>query len=88
MAKKKKTGVPVSERALFARINRALAREDVHYPSELKRCRRNTRAFLEFGRYYILDTQYGGIHPSNIYLEDYGREMGVLADHEYLAEDE
>jgi hypothetical protein len=75
--------VPVSERALFARINRALAKDG----EGLRRCRRNSRAWPELGDYYVINVNKNWITGKQIDLEGYGRELKVLADFEELSED-
>ena len=79
MSKVKK--VPVSERALMARLNRKLQHED----RVLKKCRAgNTRAYQELGDYYIIGYPHGGVDSANIDLESWARDYGVLADYEEL----
>ena len=74
--------VPVSERALLARINRRLRDDD----EVVKKCREDSRAYYELGDYYILGISVGGINEKNIDLEDYGRELGCLADYEEMTQ--
>lgn len=75
--------VPVSERALVGRINRALAKDG----EALRRCRRNSRAWPELGDYYVVDINKNFVTGKRLDLEDYGRELKVLADFEALSED-
>lgn len=75
---------PVTERALIHRINRVLAKED----KVLRRCRYNSSGFSYLGRYYqhdIATNLAGNMFDRLCDLEAYGREMKVLAPHEYLA---
>ena len=72
--------VPISERALFARINRALAKEG----ETLRRCRPDSRWSNELGYYYALDISRNAITSKHVDLEDWGREMGVLKPYEKL----
>lgn len=75
--------VPISERALVARINRRLAKED----EALNRCRENARGFDYFGRYYRLDLRRNQVVDSHVDPEELGREIKVLAEWECLAKD-
>jgi hypothetical protein len=95
MSKKKaiQKGVPVTSRALEQRVNRALAKED----ERLLKTRpgrpnargeiRESRARQEFGEYYIVSTTSGGCSHKNIDLENWARDLKVLADWEYLEEE-
>ncbi len=74
--------IPVSERALSTRIRRALEKEGM----TLRRAR-GTRALLDFGDWYVINTRMNAVVDKDIGLEDYGRELGVLKDFEELAED-
>jgi hypothetical protein len=87
----KKQTVPVSERALIQRINRALAKEV--NPSCLKKTR-GARAGEALGTYYTVDIQHGrpstamsqGVGYANVDLEKFGRKLGVLQPYEHLEE--
>ena len=72
---------PVSERALLARINRALE-EDV-----VKKCRRDSRSWYSLGDYYSVDLMSNVIIDKDIDLEAYGRELGCLTEFEKLEQD-
>ena len=74
--------VPVTERALFSRCNRALAKDG----ESLRRCRADSPAANELGRYYTIDLHAGRVEAKHIELDELARELGVLADHEELAE--
>jgi hypothetical protein len=78
MAKSTKTKgrgkVPVTERALFQRINRKLAHEN----EQLKTCR-GGQWENELGRYYVVDLNRNSITASDVDPEALGRELGVLA---------
>lgn len=75
----RRTSVPVSERAVIQRINRALA------PRGKKMCKtRGERAYLELGDYYVIDISRNRIVDQNIGLEAFARELGVLAPYERL----
>jgi hypothetical protein len=81
MAKKAPTHVPVSERALIARINRKIADDDLI----LKRTR-NARAELDLGRHYTINFRVNFVADKHIDLEGYGRELGVLKPYEALSD--
>jgi hypothetical protein len=77
----KKVTVPVSERALLARLNRKLAAD----LEMVKTTRDNTRARQELGEFFVVDMQINGIVGQDIDLEDFARTRGVLAQHAHLA---
>jgi len=68
--------IVISERALFMRIKRKL---DRIYGQTLHTCRYDTRAFLEFGRYYAIDPYSGGLVDWYIDLNDMAQELGINA---------
>ena len=74
--------VTVTERALFARINRVIAKEN----SILCRCREDSRDFFTLGRYYVIDTKVNCIFRKQVDLEGFGREKKVLKPFERLAD--
>jgi|APFre7841882630_1041343.scaffolds.fasta_scaffold00134_4 hypothetical protein len=78
----KKVTVPVSRRALLARLNRKLVPD----LETVKRTRDNTRARQDLGEFYVVDEQINGIVEHDIDLEDFARKRGVLAKHEHLAD--
>jgi hypothetical protein len=89
MATKVKTYAMVSERALIARINRKLKKDN----QALKRARGVTdgRRLLpnsNLGWYYTVDFMRNWIIHTHINLEQYGRELEVLEGWEKLEEDE
>jgi hypothetical protein len=73
----------VSQAALIKRINRKLA----HLGEQLKTCR-GERWLHELGTYYTIDTNRNSITGKHIDLEQYGRELGVLAPCESVDDDE
>lgn len=73
--------VPVSRRAVIARINRKLARDD-----EQLRTTRGMQAFLDLGDYYTVDVRRNWIARKDVDLDALGRELGVLKDYEKLSE--
>lgn len=80
MVTKMKVKVPVSERALVARINRKLATRD----EQLKRCRVSTRAYTSLGDYYVIDANRNNVLLSDVDLESLGRDLHALKPWEKL----
>lgn len=76
--------ITVNERALFARVNRALAKNG----ERLCRARAGTRAHSDVGRYYVIDLQSNSIAAKDCDLEALAKDMKLLADWEMLATDE
>jgi hypothetical protein len=73
--------VPVGARALLARINRHLsARHRV-----LKKSRGHV-ATHELGSYYLVDIDQGSVVETDIALEPFARELGLMKDWEELDE--
>jgi hypothetical protein len=72
--------VPVTERALFARVSRALAKDGL----VLKRCRADSRWSAELGYYYTVDATRNLIDSKHIDLVQWAREMKLLAEYEEL----
>ena len=70
--------VPVTTRALVARINRKLQKDD----EKLKACRSDSRAYHDLGDFYVVDVSTGFVTSKDIDLEGTGREMGVLKQYE------
>ena len=81
MAKREK--VPVSERAVFARVDRALRQQG----KALRRCRPTSRAFAELGRYYIINTDRAWIDTTHVDLQTFARKTWALGPEEELVED-
>jgi len=76
------TRAPISERAAYARLNRALAREG----QALRRCREDSRSFHNLGHYYVVDLSLNCVVASHCDLEQLARETGVLKDWETIEE--
>jgi hypothetical protein len=74
--------VPVSERALFARCDRALKKNG----ESLKRSRDESASFHELGRFYTVDIQRNVIAAKDVDLEQLARELDVLRPFEALSE--
>lgn len=71
----------ITEAALAARIRRALKKQNGFLT--LKKSR-SQRARLDLGDWYILDNHRNFITDHHVGLEDYARELGVLADYEIV----
>jgi hypothetical protein len=86
MRKPKAVQVPVSERAVLARINRKLAGDN----EQIRQPRPGTRAQAELGDFYRLRFGRGGSEPStnvidtHVDLETLARELGVLSPWEVV----
>jgi hypothetical protein len=88
MAKPKAvTKVPISERALFQRINRRLKKDG--------RALQTARGFSDgtywhentnLGRYYIVDVRRNFVVNHHLDLQELGRELEVLSPWEELVE--
>tara|TARA_B100001059_G_scaffold212378_2_gene227370 strand:+ start:390 stop:620 length:231 start_codon:yes stop_codon:yes gene_type:complete len=72
----------LTERALFARVDRKLQKEG----ERLRRNREGTRAHDELGSYYVVASDRNTIEATNIDLQKLAKELGVLADWEELEE--
>lgn len=83
MAKKAASKVKVSERALFARFSRSLAKEG----RVLKRCRVDSRWYGDNGDYYIVDERTNSVEAQHVDLEAEARAAGLLKEYEVLAKD-
>jgi hypothetical protein len=78
-----KQTVPVTERALFQRINRKLQQQT---NPELLRAARTQRQREELGKYFIVESGTGqpqramssGVVHVDVDLEKFGRKLGVL----------
>jgi hypothetical protein len=76
--------VPVSERALIARVNRKLAKES--WPKVLKVAHPGSRLENNLGRFYILDTYTNNVVDYGFDLADYPRLVECIANYEEIAE--
>lgn len=74
---------PVTERALFARLSRRLAKDG----EILKKCRFDSRWYNDFGSYYTVN-QFNAISATHMDLEDWARELGVMQPWERLEHDD
>lgn len=77
---KKKLKVPVSERALIARINRKLA----HQGEKLFRSRSN-EIQVTVGDYYIVDLERNTTAGQKVGLESLAKKLGALKPYEKAA---
>lgn len=81
-----KRTVPVSERALVQRINRKFIVEDGLIGRQLKKTRA-ARATHTLGDYFILHVQGNFVVEHHVDPESLGRDLGALADWEYVVEE-
>jgi hypothetical protein len=92
MAKAARQLVPVSERALVQRINRALAKEHGKVGSppfarvQLKKTK-GARALFDLGEYYEVDVSRNFIREHHVDIEAAGRELKCLEPWEKLVEE-
>ncbi len=82
MGKAKVKKVPVSERAILARINRKLAKSE----QVVKKCRTDSRWYGECGNYYAIDLRTNCIQAKHIDLEDWAKELDVIEPFEEVSE--
>jgi hypothetical protein len=73
--------VPVSQRAIIARINRKLKSE-----GEALKTLRSQRDWTTLGSFYTVDLNRNCVLDRHIKLEDYARECEALRPYEVLAE--
>ena len=76
----KSTSIPVTARALLARINRKQRKDFL----AVRRCRADSRAFSTLGSFYELDTYRNLITGRHLDLERYARDSGVMGRGERL----
>ena len=69
----KSEGVPVSTRALYQRINRALAGRDGNSGRRLRN--RGQSALQDLGTYYVLDIYRNFVIETHVDPEELGREL-------------
>lgn len=74
----KPTHVPVSERALLARINRRLAAKG----QAVKKCREQSRWHKDLGSHYLVDVRANLIAATDVDLGDTAKELGLLKPYE------
>ena len=77
--RKKPLLVPVTRRALFQRLSRALAKK-----SERLIANRRPGPVPDIGNYYTVDTKKNSVARTDVDLEEIGRELGVLKPYERL----
>lgn len=73
-----KQRVPITEKALYQRINRKLRADG----EVLKRARGRVETTL--GEFYVLDIQRNFVAQHHVDLAELGRELGVMAEWESL----
>ena len=71
----------VSERALLARINRKLAKDD----QKLLKCRADTRAHTELGDWYIVRQSTNSVEAVQVDLEQLAQELKCIRSFEALS---
>jgi hypothetical protein len=78
--------VPISERALLQRLNRALAKEDLMVKKSRSKDQdsRGNYVYRELGEFFVVNTQRNVVDSKNIDLEDWGKKMKVLKPWERL----
>jgi hypothetical protein len=69
----------ISERALMARVNRALAESH-----EMVKKTRGVYAMRDLGEYYLLNFNRNAIMKQNLDLEEFARQIKVLRPYEKL----
>jgi type IV secretory pathway VirD2 relaxase len=74
------TAGPISERALFQRVDRKLRQDG----RRLRRAREGTNTETSVGRYYAIDVRGNFVTDSHVDLEELARELEVLAGWESL----
>ena len=78
---KKEQKVSVSERAIVARLRRALEKEG----KILRKCREDHRDFGELGGYYCVSSA-NVVVDKDIPIESWARELGILKPYEVIGE--
>ena len=76
--------ISVNEQALVKRINRVLKKKG-RLGWQLKKTR-GWKMISSVGEFHVLDIERSFIVLPHVNIEGYGREIGVLQDHERLAE--
>ena len=80
--KRKAQTVPVTMRALFVRVSRALAKK-----GQVLKTTRGGRAQAELGRFYVIDQRRNVIVDKAVDLEAFARKLGALKDYEHLVDE-
>ena len=75
--------IPVSERAVTARLRRALAKDG----KKLCACRPNSRWYGDFGDWYIVTLSNNALDSTHCDLEGWARELGVMKPYEVMDAD-
>jgi hypothetical protein len=68
--------IAISDRALLARVNRRLAKQDD--PEIVRMCREDSRDFHGLGRYYVVDWFSNFVTSADIDLEQWARELKAI----------
>jgi hypothetical protein len=80
--KQKAQTVPVTERALLQRVNRALQAD-----GRVLKSSRGARAEESLGRFYVIDQRRNVIVDKAVDLEALARKLGALKEYEHLADE-
>jgi hypothetical protein len=72
--------IPVSEKALMARVNRKLAREG----ERILKSREGSRLRGNVGEFYLLDVNRNTVTGTHMELEHVAKEVGALRDYEQV----
>src|SRR6266699_4277173 len=75
----KKPKVPVTRRAVIARLNRKLA-----YENKILRGDRGASAWGQRGEFHVVDTKLNAVTARNVDVESLARKLGVLRDWEAM----
>src|SRR5689334_12104789 len=73
--------IPVSQRALLARINCELAKKG----EKMRRCPQGSRWFRDLGPFFVLNVRRNIITAKDCDLATWGRDLGCLEPYEELS---
>ena len=73
----------ISERAVFLRLNRKLAKQNI----VLKKCRPSNQFYGQLGDYYAIDLNTNTITTHHVDLEQWARDKGALKPFEEIQSD-
>lgn len=74
--------IPITTRAVFQRLNRALAKD----LRVLKKCRESSRWHRDLGDYYIIDADRNSIVDTHVDLEKLAKQMKLIQPFEKVVE--
>ena len=81
-----KKRIPITERAVIQRINRAYIKLDGDKGRKLIKTR-GEQAKVDLGDYFVLHRQLNAVMDKDVDPESLARELEALADYEYLFEE-